>query len=119
MSEKNQVRFNLCVVREKEVNSTTGLQHWCEPCETLSKEDAHTQWEVGSNEGDEVVAMCEVVFSDEDNRPYAETYEALNALNALSDEPRVQDLLTRIFTLGFEAGLRCKQEEVRKTLGLS
>lgn len=119
MSEKNEVRFNLCVVRQAEVDHESGLQHWCEPVDTLSKEDAHKQWEVGSTEGSEVVAVCEIVLSNEDHRPYAETYEAVNALNALSDEPRVQDLLTRIFTLGFEAGLKCKQEEIRKTLGLT
>ena len=115
----DQVRFNLCVVRETELNTTTGLHHWCEPCESLNKEEAAQQWEVGSS-ADEVVAVCEVVLKDEGNdRPYAQTYEAINALNAICEEPRVQDLLTRIFTLGFEAGLKCKQEEVRKTLGLT
>lgn len=118
MSEKNEVRFNLCVVRQVEAHRVSGLHHWCEPCETLSREDAHKQWEVGSTDGDKVVAVTEVVLSNEDMRPYAETYKALDALNALSDEPRVQDLLTRIFTLGFEAGLKCKQEELREVLGV-
>jgi hypothetical protein len=119
----SESRINLVVVEEKEVNSRTGLKHYCEPCDTLSEEEARAQWEVDSSPGDKIVAMCEVVLKDENevrdcDRPYSQTYEALMALNALSDEPRVQDLLTRIFVLGFEAGLRSKAKELRKLLGV-
>ena len=98
----DEIHVNLMVVEEAEVNARTGLKHYCEPCDTLSEEDARTQWEVNSSPGDRIVAMCRVVLKDETHvrfrdRPYAETYEALMALNRLSEEPRVQDLLTRIF----------------------
>lgn len=117
------VRVNLMVVEFAQVDSNTGMKHWVEPCDTLSEDDARKQWEVDTNAGDRIVAMCEVILRDEAvhslQYPYAKTYEALMALNDLSDEPRVQDLLTRIFALGFAAGQDAKSKELRKALGVS
>lgn len=117
------VRVNLMVVEFKEVDARTGMKHWVEPCDTLSEDDAREQWGVDTKAGDRIVAMCEVVLKNEEQAgieyPYAKTYEALMALNEFSDEPRVQDLLTRIFALGFEAGSETKARELRKLLGVS
>ncbi len=118
------VRVNLMVVESKEVNPDTGSRYWVEPCETLLEDDALKQWGVDTRGGDKIVAMREVILRNERaaggiEYPYAKTYEALMALNELSDEPRVQDLLTRIFALGFAAGSETKARELRKLLGVS
>jgi hypothetical protein len=123
-NETNEVRINLMVVESMEINPSSGLRHWAEPCETLSEEDALKQWEVDTKRGDKIIAMCEVVLKNEVvagtlEYPYAKTYEALMALNELSSEPRVQDLLTRIFTLGFKAGLETKARQLRQLLEVS
>jgi len=111
------------VVEFSQVDSRTGMKHWVEPCDTLSEDDARKQWEVDTKAGDRIVAICEVALKNEEQAgieyPYAKTYEALMALNELSDEPRVQDLLTRIFALGFAAGSETKARELRKLLGVS
>jgi len=98
------------------------LKHYCESCETLSEDDARNQWKIDSCQGDKIVAMREVVIKDEIianiRYPYATTLKALLALNDLSDEPRVRDLLMRIFTLGFETGVETKEKELRRVLGI-
>jgi len=114
----NEVRINLMVVEMGAVNDTSDMKFFAEPAEGMDHEEARRQW--GLSPEDKVAVIYPLTLKDEgEDRPYATTYEVLMALNNLSDEPRVQDLLTRIFALGFEAGTKYKEQVVRSTLGLS
>ncbi|MEK7658593.1 MAG: hypothetical protein AAB352_01885 [Patescibacteria group bacterium] len=113
----DEVRVNLMVVEFANANPDNGMKHWVAPCDTLSATDARKQWDVNAYAGAKIVAMCEVVFKDQVFRniecPYAKTYRALMDLNALFDKPRIQDLLSQIFALGFAAGQDVKVNELQ------
>jgi len=119
----SEVHVNLMVVKSKDASPSSGLNLWVEPCDTLSEKDALEQWEVNTKAGDTIVAMYELVLRDEMvagiGCPFATTYAALEGLNVLCEEPRVKDLLMRIFALGFKAGSETKAHQLRESLEIS
>lgn len=101
----SSVRLNLAVIAHGDDPQNPEHGYYTMPVDAETPEGANR--EIGLvGDGETVVEVHKVVLKDEEHEHLATTFESLEGLNGLSDEPRVTDLLMRFFTLGYEARKR-------------